>query len=309
MNNPDLLPRPTLRQLEYVVAVADHLHFGRAAAACLVTQPGLSTQIQQLEELLGVTIFERSRRKVLVTGEGERIVARARETLRAADELVRTAHESRRPLEGDLRLGVIPTIAPYLLPRVLPQVRARYPKLKLLLTEERTESLVRGLREGRLDLLLLALPIDGDDLASMELCKEPFVLVAPEGHRLAKRQNASQEELAAEPILLLEEGHCLRQQALELCSRVGATEYSSFRATSMTTLVQMVANGLGATLIPSLALPVEMTKGLVARRFKRPAPTRTLGLLWRKSSGREASFRLLGELLAAHATKLVKKAI
>ncbi|MDJ0853170.1 MAG: LysR substrate-binding domain-containing protein, partial [Myxococcota bacterium] len=205
---------PTLRQLEYVVAIADHGSFHAAARACHVTQPGLSTQIRQLEELLGLRLFERDRRKVLVTPAGEDLVRRARRVLEEAGHLVEAARVYSRPLCGRLRLGVIPTVAPYLLPRVLPAVRKRYPELVLQLHEGQTAELLDRLQRGELDLLLLALEAKLASVETLALFEDPFVLAAPASHRLATRKRVCEADLANEPLLLLEDGHCLRDQAL-----------------------------------------------------------------------------------------------
>jgi LysR family hydrogen peroxide-inducible transcriptional activator len=300
--------RPSVRQLEYLVAVADTLHFGRAARRCAVTQPALSAQIQQLEEILGVQVFERSRRRVIPTAVGERVIAEAREALQQVDALAEVARSSREPLAGPLRLGVIPTVAPYLLPPTLPAVRRTYPGLELLLREETTRRLIQQLREGRLDLLLLALPLDEADVEELALLEEPFVLVAPRSHRLGRGASpVAEDDLAEEEVLLLEDGHCLRDQALSLCERVGAREAGRIQATSLSTLVQMVANGLGVTLLPRSALPLEVRPeaGLATRPFRAPAPSRTVGLAWRRASARGEEFRRLGELLAREARPLV----
>lgn len=295
------MTRLSVRQLECLVAVADELHFGRAARSLAVTQPALSAQVQQAEELLGVQVFERGGRRVLITAAGARIVEQARTALREVDACAEVAHATRRPLVGRLRLGVIPTIAPYLLPQRLPSVRRRYPELKLVLREDKTESLRARLAEGQLDVLLLALPLGGREEETLPLYREDFVFVAPRGHPLLKgRGGLREEDLSAADVLLLEEGHCLRDQALAVCSRGGAREDSGMRATSLSTLLQMVANGLGATLLPERATRVELRPdlGMGARRFRKPAPGRTVGLAWRRGSARADEFRLLGELLA-----------
>jgi len=295
------MDRPSVRQLEYALAVARERHFGRAARACGVTQPALSTQIQALEQRLGARLFERSRRGVLVTPAGERALARARDALAALDALVEGARGGDAALSGPLHLGVIPTLAPYLLPRWLPLVRDAYPELHLFLHEDQTARLVARLREGRLDLLLLALPIEGPDLETLPLFEEAFLLAAPAHHRLARggRRRVAESELEGAEVLLLEEGHCLRDQALSFCQRAGAHEGELVRASSLNTLVQMVANGLGVTLLPASSLPVEVhpDDGIVVRRFRPPEPSRRIGLVWRRSSARGAAFRHLGSLL------------
>jgi LysR family hydrogen peroxide-inducible transcriptional activator len=295
--------RPSVRQLEYLVAVADARHFGRAARACAVTQPALSAQIQALEEHLGIRAFERSRRGVTVTPAGARVVEKARAALRALDDLVAAAGAMREPLTGPLHLGVIPTIAPYCLPRWLPRVRRACPALELYLHEDQTARLVRRLREGELDLLLLALPVEGPDLESLLLFEEPFVLAAPRGHALARSpgKRIAESDLVGEPVLLLEDGHCLRDQALSICRHAGAREAEQVRASSLSTLVQMVANGLGLTLLPASAVAAE-TRGqrdLVVRPFTAPPPRRKVGLVWRRASSRSAEFRRLGAILGA----------
>jgi LysR family hydrogen peroxide-inducible transcriptional activator len=282
------MPLPlTLRQLEYVVAIADHASFSRAAEACAVTQPALSAQIAQLEEALGVQLFERDRRKVLVTPAGAAIVDRARATLAAAGAVVDVARSSARPLTGALRLGVIPTIAPFLLPAVLPAVRAAYPQLRLSLREEQTARCLQELDEGRLDAAILALPVEGD-LAAVRLYREGFVLAVPRGHALARRKQARPGDLDDQAVLLLDDGHCLRDQALAVCESAGAREQRELRATSLVTLVQMVASGLGVTLVPAMAAQALAPRGgdVVLVRFTAPAPGRDVGLCWRMSSAR-----------------------
>lgn len=291
--------RPTLRQLEYAVAVADHLSFHEAAAACAVSQPGLSVQLRELESQLGVQLFERDRRGVRITREGEAVVARARALLVATDELVEAARVLHRPLIGDLRLGVIPTVAPYLLPEVLPAVRRKHPDLRLLLHEDQTARLVALLDQGKLDVLLLALEAPLGPVATRALFRDPFVVAVPRSHRLAGKRIWSQREVAGAELLLLEEGHCLREQALEVCRRFEVREVGDFRAGSLATLIQMVVGGLGITILPSLCLEVETRRerGLVVSRFKRPVPSRTIGLAWRRTSPRGEEFNLLAKTL------------
>ncbi len=300
-------PRPSIRQLECAVAVADALHFGRAARACAITQPALSAQVQALEELLGVRLFERGRRGVIVTAAGARVVEQARAVLAALDGLVEGAAGEAEPLSGTLRLGVIPTVAPYLLPALLPGVRRAWPKLRLVLREEQTARLVEQLAAGTLDLLLLALPVEAAGLEELPLLREPFHFVAPARHPLTrgKARTVSERSLGDEEILLLEDGHCLRAQALDVCRRAGATAPGRIQATSLSTLVQMVANGLGVTLLPERALPIELRRGagLVSRPFRAPAPFRTIGLAWRRGAARAGEYRLLGQALAGELAK------
>ena len=289
----------SLRQLEYVVAIADHRSFHAAARACGVTQPGLSAQVRQLEDRLGVRLFERGRRPVLLTRAGEEAVRRARQILVEVEDLEEAARHAGARLEGPLRLGVIPTVAPYLLPRVLPEVRRLHPKLRLQLHEAQTERLVERLRGGELDLVLLALEAElGEGLTTHPLFVDAFVAALPPGHRLARRRTLREEDLKGEGVLLLSDGHCLRDQTLRVCEASGAPELADFRASSLTTLVQMVAGGAGLTLLPELALAVEAkTAELVIVPFRAPAPRRTIGLAWRAASQRGDEFRAMGELL------------
>ncbi len=291
--------RPTVRQLEYLLAVSETLHFRRAAEAEGVTQPALSAQIQALEELLGVQLFERTRRKVLPTAAGRQVAARARLVLQAIDELADAARAGASPLSGLLRLGLIPTIAPYLLPQVLPSLRRSFPDLKLYLREEFTEVLLERLAAGELDLLLLALPVEGGEFESLPLFNDDFFLALPPDHPLARKKEVAERDLEGEEVLLLEDGHCLRTQALALCSRAGAREAPRVRATSLGTLTQMVGGGLGMTLLPEIALSVEThsSPNLVVRPFRDPRPTRQVGLVWRRASARGEEFRRFGEEL------------
>ena len=289
----------TLRQLEYFVAVAERLSFRAAAEACFVTQPGLSVQLKEMEGQLDVQLFERSRRNVLLTPEGERLLPLARSILTQAGELVDTARSLTRPLSATLRLGVIPTVAPYLLPKALPAIRKRHQELRILLHEDFTHRLLALLAEGKLDLLL-ALEADLGDVATLPLAADPFVVAMPAGHRFAARKRLTEADLGGEQVLLLDDGHCLRAQALKVCQTGGAGEVGDFRAGSLNTLVQMVAGGIGITLLPRLALDVECRNpsAIVIRPFRKPEPARTIGLVWRTRSPREHEFRLLGELLA-----------
>lgn len=292
----------TLRQLRYLVAVADTLHFGRAAAACHVSQPSLSAQIQQLEEQLGVRLLERTRRGVLLTATGYEITERARRILDAMRDLEDSARHAARPLSGMLRLGVIPTLGPYLLPRVLPPLRRTHPDFKLYLREDLTDRLVDRLHAGALDVLLLALPVERPALESLALFDEPFVVAMPAGHRLANGTGIREDDLAGERLLLLEEGHCLRDQALSVCGTVAPSERETFGATSLDTLREMVACGIGITLLPGLAttgvaMGVEQVE---IRPFAAPAPSRRIGLVWRRGGGRESEYRMLGDFIRDH---------
>jgi LysR family hydrogen peroxide-inducible transcriptional activator len=303
------MERPTIRQLESLVAVAEHRSFRKAAAALGISQPGLSAQVQGAESLLAVQVFERDRRSVLVTPAGEDVVARAREALTAVDAVCDAARRRGEPLVGPLRLGVIPTVAPYWLPALLPSVRAKFPRLELILREDQTARLLAQLTAGQLDVALLALPVPGDFTAA-PITRETFQLAAPRGNALVSRRGKlTDRDLDEETVLLLEDGHCLRDQALAVCERGGAIESVEVRATSLPTLVQMVAGGLGVTLLPEAAAaalvqprgPVELAT------FATPVPGRTLGLVWRTSSARLREFRLLAETLSGAADKFLAK--
>ena len=282
----------SLRQLQYAVAVSDTSGFRLAAEKCHVSQPALSAQVALLESVLGVRLFERDRHGVRATAAGADLVARARQVLTAADELAAAALQLGDPLAGALRLGVISTISPYLLPAGARAVRARCPRLSLVWSEDRTAALLVALREGRLDGAIIARVSGLDDLAQEKIADDDFVLAAPRGHPLAKvRGPARIADLDGQTALLLEDGHCLRDQALALCSRGHAHE-AGFRATSLSTLVQMVLGGAGITLLPEMSLPVENRRGdLAVRKFSDPAPNRTVVLAFRRQSARGPALR------------------
>jgi LysR family transcriptional regulator, hydrogen peroxide-inducible genes activator len=305
----------SIRQLQYVVAVADTLGFHRAAERCGISQPTLSSQLQKLEDVLGVRLFERDRRRVIVTAAGQPIVALARTVLVALEDLLRAARETTEPLAGTLRVGVIPTIAPYLLPWVTPAIAKRWPKLRLSLVEEKTDALLAALRTGALDAGLLAAVEGMDDLESEIVLEDPFVAALPSAHPLAKKEHITLTELEREPVLLLEDGHCLREQALALCRRPESAK-TDLRATSLATLVQMVSAGAGVTLLPSIAVDVENRRGqlairpLVERSARlRGAPARagrTICLAWRKTTPLAAALRELGGTMASAASRLTR---
>jgi LysR family hydrogen peroxide-inducible transcriptional activator len=275
-----------LRDLHYLVALADHRHFGRAAAASFVSQPTLSTQIKKLEDELGVALVERAPRKVMLTPAGHDIADRARHILAEVEQLKESARRTRDPEAGSVRLGIFPTLGPYLLPHVLPKIRERFPRLELLLVEEKTEVILRQLREGRLDVGVLALPLHDDQLHVEFLFDEPFVLAVPSTHALAQRNTLTLHDLANERLLLLEDGHCLRDQALDVCALAGSGERNGFRATSLETLRQMVAANVGITLLPTLSIkpPVAQSQDIHLLRFRDSHPSRRIGMVWRRSS-------------------------
>lgn len=275
-----------LRDLRYLVALADLKHFGRAAEASFVSQPTLSTQIKKFEDELGVPLIERNPRNVLLTDVGEAVVARARMMLREADEIKNIARRAKDPASGAVKIGIFPTLGPYLLPHVVPQIVAKFPKLELMLFEEKTETILKKLHDGELDAGILALPIHDDTLHSEFLFEEPFVLAVPAAHAMAKQKKVKLSDLAEERLLLLDDGHCLRDQALEVCQLAGAAERTGFRATSLETLRHMVSANVGMTLLPALAVrpPAPATANVVLIPFADPQPHRRIAIVWRRTS-------------------------
>jgi LysR family hydrogen peroxide-inducible transcriptional activator len=274
------------RALNYFVKLADLRHFSKAAEACFVSQPTLSTQIRKLEDELGVQLVERTPRKIMLTQVGAEIADRARLVLNDIEQIKTVARRSGNPADGELRLGLFPTLAPYLLPHVVPGIRKKYPNLRLQLAEEKTDDILRMLQTGVLDAALLALPIVEDGLDKEILFREPFVLAMPSTHPLGANDNIRLGDLNGNELLLLDEGHCLREHALEVCALAGAYERVDFHATSMETLRQMVAADVGITLMPLLAVkpPIARTANVEIRRFADPEPSRTIALVWRRSS-------------------------
>jgi LysR family hydrogen peroxide-inducible transcriptional activator len=273
-----------LRDFEYLVAVADLWHFGKAAERCNVSQPTLSMQLKKLENYLSVQLFERTNKQVMITKIGEEIAMRARQILLTSNEIKQLAKTAQEPLAGDFTLGAFPTIAPYFLPIIVPKIAENLPKLKLFLVEDKTEILLAKLKAGTLDATLLALPIYDEDLEFAELFSDPFMLAVPTSHKLAKRKFIHPKDIVGEKLLLLEEGHCLRNQALEICSLIGVGERQDFRATSLETLRQMVRVGVGVTLMPEIA--VREKDGVCYIPIK-PEISRKIALVWRKTSTRK----------------------
>lgn len=292
-----------LKDLRYLVAVADSRHFGRAAQHCFVSQPTLSAQLKKLEDYLGVQLIERQPGNVTLTEAGEQIVARARRILEASDEVVTLARAHRDPLAGRLRVALLPTIGPYLLPRVSQPIRKSLPRLELRLYEFQTTQILEKLTAGGIDVGILALPVELEGLQARELYTEAFTVAVPDQHRLAKRNSVRVEDLKGETLLLLEDGHCLRDQALEVCGRIGLHEKQDFRATSLETLRQMVATGAGVTLLPQLAASGAYgdARGVVIRPFTRPAPVRHVGAVWRRTTARGPAIDALCAVIAEHA--------
>lgn len=289
----------TLQELKYLVALADHGHFGRAAEACFITQSTLSTQIKKLEDFLGVTLFDRSLRRVTPTPIGREILAAARNIVEEAERIRALAKHAQDPMARTLHLGVIPTLGPYYLPHALTVIHKKYPGLRLLLREEMTPQLLEHLADGQLDAALLALPVTDDALRVETLFYEPFFAALPAGHSLAARAQLKVSDLLAEKLLLLDEGHCLREQALDVCGTTGGGR-EEVRATSLETLRQMVGLGLGVTLLPALAVdagPRVGRKAVEIRPFKSPPPGRTIGLVWRRRAPFPETFERLVQTL------------
>jgi LysR family hydrogen peroxide-inducible transcriptional activator len=297
-----------LKDLRYLVAVADTRHFGQAAARCFVSQPTLSAQLKKLEDYLGVQLVERHPRRIALTEAGAQVVARARRIIEASDEIVALAELQRDPLAGRLRMALLPTIGPYLLPLVAARIRRKLPRIELLLYEYQTGPMLDHLQAGDIDLGILALPVPSDGLVERTLFDEPFVVAVPEQHALASRKSLKATDLNGETLLLLEDGHCLRDQALDVCARAQLHEKQDFRATSLETLRQMVASGGGITLLPLLASTGAYgdARGVVTLPFSKPVPVRHIGALWRKTSARSTAIEAVCEIIAETAGKQVE---
>jgi len=294
---------PTLKQLQYLVALKTHGHFGRAAEACFVTQSTLSAGIKELESLIGVTLVERTRRVVRFTPLGSRVAGKAQLILRETEELADMVRASGEPLAGELRMGVIPTIAPFLLPALLPRLRAQWPDLKLYLREETSQQACDALQRGQLDCVLLALPFACGEVDRAELFEDRFLIAFPPGAAEALPETVPASAIDEENLLLLEDGHCLKDHALSACNRPELRAEAAMLGTSLHTLVQMVDNGLGTTLVPAMAVDAGILEGtrVVARRLDADHPSRRIALVWRKASPREKEFRLLADALKAAA--------
>lgn len=288
----------TFKQLRYFDALAREQHFGRAADACAVTQPALSMQIHELEESLGLMLVERTRSGIQLTDKGREIAERAGRILGDVRDLIAFAQHSNKTLSGTLRLGVIPSIAPYLLPPLLPILRDTYPDLELYVRETQTQPLTEELLAGKLDVLLLALPVKHNDLTNLPLFEDRFLLALPPAKKLEGRIRVTKEVIENERLLLLEEGHCLRDQALTYCNLQRVSGLDTFGASSLATVVEMVGAGFGITLLPEMCLPVEERgRDLALARFVDPEPFRTIGLVWRQTSPRREDFEALGKLV------------
>jgi len=292
---------PTLKQLQYLVALKDHGHFGRAAESCFVTQSTLSAGLRELESLIGVTLVERTRRVVRFTPLGLRIAEKARRILAQAEELSDMARAAGKPLSGELRMGVIPTIAPFLLPALLPRLREDWPDLKLYLREEPSQAACDSLHRGQLDCVLLALPYGCGEVDSEELFEDRLHVAFPPAMAGAIPDRVTPASIDEEKLLLLEDGHCLKDHALAACNRPELRAEAAMLGTSLHTLVQMVAGGLGITMIPEMAIDAGILSGtgIVSRPLEADHPSRRIALIWRKGSPREKEFRILADALKA----------
>ncbi len=294
---------PTLKQLQYLVALKEHGHFGRAAEACFVTQSTLSAGIRELESLIGVTLVERTRRIVRFTALGDRIVEKAHRVLREAEELAALAQASGSPLAGELRMSVIPTIAPFLLPRLLPRLRAERPSLQLYLREETSHAALDSLRHGHADCVLLALPFPVGDVETEILFSDPLFVAFPRDDPRDPPSEISPDAIDGNRLLLLEDGHCLKEHALAACNRAELRTEASITGTSLHTLVQMVDNGLGVTLLPDMAIRggILANTRITARPIRSATAHRDIALIWRRNSPREADFRMMADILRSAA--------
>jgi LysR family transcriptional regulator, hydrogen peroxide-inducible genes activator len=296
-----------LKDLRYLVAVADTRHFGQAAARCFVSQPTLSAQLKKLEEYLGVQLVERHPRRIALTEAGTQVVARARRIIEASDEIVSLTALRRDPLSGRLRVALLPTIGPYLLPLVASRIRKKLPRIELMLYEYQTGPMLEHLQTGDIDMGILALPVPAEGLVERKLFDEPFVVAVPENHALGARKSLKTSDLSGETLLLLEDGHCLRDQALDVCSHSHMQEKQDFRATSLETLRQMVASGGGITLLPQLASTGAYghARGVAIVPFAKPAPVRHIGALWRKTSAKQDAIVAVCDVITDAAGKVV----
>ena len=299
---------PSIKQPKYLCAVAEHRHFTKAADACFVTQSTLSAAIAELESQLDAKVFERNKKSVLITPLGEKLLKQARVILGDVEDFVALAKAHAEPLSGDLRLGVIPTIGPFLLPPMLTSLRRNFPKLKLFLKEEMSAQLERQLQQGQLDLIILALPYALPDMEVISLCKDEFLLCLPPGHAFEKLKQVEQGQLRGESLLLLEEGHCLRDHALEACQLKAAATDIVYQGNSLHTLVQMVANGLGLTLLPAMSVAADVLGDthLSIKHFSNENVDREIGMAWRKTDPRRDDYLLLAEHIKAHLAATAK---
>jgi LysR family hydrogen peroxide-inducible transcriptional activator len=301
-----------IRDLKYLIAIADHNHFGKAAESCFVSQPALSMQIKKLEKILGVQLIERTNKSLYFTDIGKRVTQHARDIIYHTETIRHIAHQAKDPYHGELKLGIIPTIGPYLLPYIIPILTKKLPHLKIFLYEEKTEKLISELKKGNLDAAIFGLPLIENDFHSMPLFEEELTLAVPTHHALSKLTSISQTQLANKTLLLLQDGHCLRDQALSLCHSNHASIDHSFQATSLETLRHMVASNAGITLMPKLAC--KEYPGIQYLSFSSPKPTRQLGIIWRPSTAKMTLLEYIGNeiktiLLKQKSIKVIKNAI
>jgi LysR family hydrogen peroxide-inducible transcriptional activator len=281
------------RDLKYLVALATHRHFGKAAETCFVSQPGLSMQIKKLEETLGVQLIERTNKSVMLTDIGKQIAEKARQILQEVDELQEMANEAKDPESGELLIGIIPTLAPYLLPEIMPALTKSFPKLTIFLIEEQTAKLIEKLKNGSIHAAILALPLMEPHLIAIPLFEESFYLATPASHPFAKHKIIKSADLKNHELLLLEEGHCMREQTLTFCHHMHASESARFKATSLETLRHMVMAGIGLTLMPELACHQEKRISYIP--FSKPAPSRSIGLCFRESTAKQPILRHIAD--------------
>jgi LysR family hydrogen peroxide-inducible transcriptional activator len=291
--------QPTLKQLKYLSAVAEHGHFGNAAKACHVSQSTLSAGVLELEETLGVSLVERNNRQVILTTLGAEVVERGQTILLEVEDLVALCDASSEPFSGKMRIGVIPTIAPYILPNLLKNLRRQHPDFQLFIREDLSDHLIDSLQHGELDVLLLALPYPAEKVETMHLFDDEFLFACPKSHPLAGKKQLSTADLRNQDVLLLEDGHCLREHALEACKLKDSEVSIPYQATSLNTIVQMVANGIGVTLLPKMAEESRFLAGtdVATRHFKEQNVSRSIGLMWRSKTPRRAEFTLLGKFI------------
>lgn len=294
-----------LKELEYLVAIDEERHFNRAAERCFVSQPTLSGQLKKLEGELGLLLVDRSNRQVSMTDAGKEITLQAREVLIGIKKIKEISQCFHDPLAGEMHVGLIPTVAPYLLPAVMPLMKNDFPNLKLWLHEYQTKVLLTKLRDAELDVLILALPVETEEFEEYDLFSEPFWLAMPRSDPMAKMKQVELSDLNHHEMLLLEEGHCLRGQALDVCFMAGASEHQGFHATSLETLRHMVGEGMGMTLLPELAVPTtrRKTDSVQYRPFKTPPPARRIGMLYRQKSYRIEAYRKMARVIAARLTR------
>jgi len=292
---------PTVKQLRYLIALEKHVHFGKAAESCFVSQSAFSVAIRELESTLGTQLFDRTNKRVSITAMGQQIVVQARLVVRDLEALMDMAWVSSEPLSGKLRLGVIPTISPFLLPKILPQLRSHFPRLQLFLQEDTTQRVYEKLMSGELDLILIAFPYELRNVEKMTLFKDPFLLAYKKGSQFIKTQKVTADNLQSESIMLLGDGHCLRDHALSACKIRNRNKVSHFSASSLLTLIEMVEADLGVTYLPEMAKDSPMLKNTNIKTQAMPKNShREIGLIWRKGSARGKEFKMLGEFIRKH---------